>query len=416
MNKKLVMAIAICVGFVMLIGTAFADVAAKTGYVQAKDAVKATAAAMDEGFKSGTLSAKMNLKYDGKIIASGAETTKIDFVSGAKEVTNIQNFAGSELKNYSYNDNSISIRKDSSSEIYYVTEFSGAGNTSKFFTNPFKMKEAADIERIIDAVVGNMKDFVVANDIGNGNTEISASISEGQVPSLINAVTSFAFKQAFQEMNRSRPSNESAEVFDNFKGIKTDIYVKNANGKMTVNKDGVIVKVTGSGTISGRDEAGVEHEITGEVVMSITNIDSTIVQKPNLEGKTVEKSDIVKMESGITGKFAGTYKEDIISDDGNKIEKIGERFLIIAHADSKVIEGRYYETYKDTEKNKKAESFTFAANTNGPFSASFTRDESDPRKINYYLNIDQKGAFIYFGSDKSDWYEKGESRFSRVFD
>lgn len=422
MNKKLVMSIALAVGIIMLVGTAFADVMTKTGYVQAKDAAKSTAAALDGGFKSVTATAKMTVKFDGKIMATAISTNKLDIKAGVSEVTSTQTVGDKSIINYKYGDKDISIFKDSISDVYYLTEYPGGTNNFDFFKDPFKMKEAADVERIFDALVGNMKDFVVANDMGNGNTEISASISEGQIPSLINAVTSFGFKQISNQMNRGQGFTGD-ELVDTIKNMKSDIFVKNASGKMTVNKDGIVIKATGSGTLSGKDDAGNEHDLSAEVLLQLKDIDSTVVEKPNLEGKKVQKNEPVKMEAGITEKFAGTYKSDIIEDNGDSFKKIGERVVVIAHVDGKTIEGRYYETFKDADKNKDAKNFTFAINRNepspttgDPYGVSFQRDDKDLGKVTYWIYFDRMGQLINLSADKTSENRSINTQYIRVFE
>ena len=203
--------------------------------------------------------------------------------------------------------------------------------------NPFKEKEATDVEKIVDALVGNLKDAVVVTENSDGSKTLSGSLSESQIPALINAVVSLHLRVNLvidTIMQRGIPK------------ITNDIFVKEVKGNMVTTKEGLIQSVLGSGVISGKDENGKEHSLTFELLAKITNVNSTKVSKPNLSGKKVEKNveqDYSKLSN--PEKYIGKYKTDILIDKDGKFEKIGEKFVDVTTIDDKSISGRYYEEY-----------------------------------------------------------------------
>ena len=53
------------------------------------------------------------------------------------------------------------------------------------------------MEKIADALVGNLKDAVVVTENSDGSKTLSGSLSESQIPALINAVVSLQSKSEF---------------------------------------------------------------------------------------------------------------------------------------------------------------------------------------------------------------------------
>jgi len=70
-KKNLTMLISFCIGAVLFVSTAFADVVSKTGYEQFKDAIKNTVGSLAEEYDSFTtetgLSVKIMTEYCGKL-------------------------------------------------------------------------------------------------------------------------------------------------------------------------------------------------------------------------------------------------------------------------------------------------------------------------------------------------------------
>ena len=421
-NKKLIMALCFCLGAIMLTTTAFADIASKSGYEQFKDAIKLTSQKASESFNSYTIELTATLKDNDKLIMSADNVNKFDFVNNRSETTTSTEFTnGNKTGFFTYRDSEGIINKSSNDDTYYVSKIKG--NTIEHQSDVFKDDKAKDIEKIIDAVVGNLKEYVVVNDNSDGTKEFSGSLNEAQIPALMNAVASFIFKQAMPNsspvISRKIPGYY-AKVGEEQLAIPQmaeDVYIKSVKGKATTNKDGTIESIFATGILSGKDKSGTSHDLTLEALFTLTNIDSTSITKPDLTGKKVEKTAGIKIDDAtISKKYIGKYKNDIVIEKDDQYVKIGERFVEITKIDGSTLTGKYYEQYKKGYKDYKSkiDSFNFNASASHPYNVQFQYKDSSGSTHNGNLGIEAMTGNIYFNIDY-----KGapiDSRFSRVFD
>ncbi len=208
------MALSFGLGAVMFATTAFADIAAKTGYDQLKDAIKHTAESCSKELKSISMEGSVTLKDNDKVIISGSTTNKFDMEKGITESSaNTERDGGIKSSSYSYRDDKVGIWYNSDSDTYYVNEYDSKIDFEAF-SNPFKEERAKDVEKIFDALVGNLKEHVVVEEKADGSKEFSGSLSEGQIPALVNAVASFGFKQAFSGNKYGREQDFIPELAD----------------------------------------------------------------------------------------------------------------------------------------------------------------------------------------------------------
>jgi hypothetical protein len=336
------------------------------------------------------------LKDNGTVISYETSLNKYDVSKQAME--NVSTNIDGKVKrdNYYYSDKTGYISKDSDQNVYYVSEYTSPREVSSF-KNPFKEKQASDVEKIADALVGNLKDSVIVTENADGSKVLSGSLKESQIPALVNAVVSLQSKNTFD----GRQHNDN----NNMPKITKDIFVKEISGKMVVNKDGLIQSVLGTGVLSGKDDSGKEHIITLELLGKVSNVNSTIVKKPDLSGKTVQKNverDYNKLSN--PEKYVGQYKTDILIEKDNKFEKIGEKFIDVTKATETSISGRYHEEYvkgyESYAANKK--DFEFSAkfekdNLNGPFTAT----SASGNTIKGDISINPYSAEIYFNINEN---------------
>ncbi|WP_088186995.1 hypothetical protein [Desulfosporosinus sp. FKA] len=340
LTKKTTMVLSFTLGAMLLATTALADIAAKSGYDQLKDALKVTAAQCSDNLNSFTMDISYDVKDNGKTIANMNQTEKCDRTKNARdEISSEQTINGNKYSNHTYSDQSTMIRVSNDDPTYYVTEFTQVRKNNAF-SDPFKENSAEDAEKIADAIVGNLKDNVVVTENPDGSKVLSGSLTEVQIPSLINALASFEMKQRFNGQDGQ----------DNVPHLSKDVFVKTIDGTAKVNKDGVMESILGSAVVSGKDEKGTVHDITIEILAKLTDVNSTVVTKPDLSGKKVVK-DVVKNENSgpeISNpqEFMGKFKNDILITKDGKFVKVGERIIEITQIDQTSATGRYYEVYK----------------------------------------------------------------------
>jgi hypothetical protein len=349
-KKKTAMLVSFTLGTLLVATTALADIVNKSGYDQLKDALKVTAEQSSEKFDSYTMDFSVAMKDNGKTLMTENEIQKYDRSKSASEnISSGISIRGEKNSSQNYSDKKTQIRVTEGDPTYYVTEFTKE-REDKAFTNPFKEDEAEDIEKIVDAVVGSLKDHVVVTNNPDGSKGFAGSLTEVQIPPLVNAVASFALKE---ELNNGRE--------DNLPHLTKDVFVKEVKGTAKVNKDGVMENILGTVVFSGKDDKGTAHDISVEVLAKLSGINSTKVTKPDLTGKKVITNTANNEDSGSEiakpEKFVGKFHNDILIEKDGKFVKAGERILVIAHFDNKSVAGQYTEEYKpgfeDYAKNKR---------------------------------------------------------------
>lgn len=417
-SKKATMGISLAIGTIMFATTAFAEVSSKSGYDQLKDAFKNTAESCSSKFQNYTINTSIVLKDNGKIIEEQDSVNKYDISKNVNENTSSSvEGTNAKVESYYYSDKDGYISYSSEDGIYHEIDYSGTKKTTPIFRNPFKEKGAGDIEKIADAVVGNLKDSVVVNQKADGSKELSGSISEAQIPAIANALVSYELKHVFASNNNPRNTNNKSTI----PNITDDIYVKAVKGNLTLNKDGLIQSVIGTGILSGKDEQGKLHELTYEILGKLVDVNSTVVNKPDLSGKKVQKDQEVDNDSLSNPQmYVGTYKSDIIIKKDNKFQKIGEKIVDITSIDDKKISGRYHEEYvkgnEDYSKNAKDYKFDAAADKEQQNSFTFYITDAAGTKTSGHIFIDAYSAQINFSFEKSNYGNTlGNSQYSRVF-
>lgn len=420
-SKKAAMGISLAVGTLMFATTAFAEVASKNGYEQLKDALKYTADNCSSKLQNYTMDTSLVIKDSGKVLDQEDVVSKYDISKNAVETTS-SSVAGEnkEMQSYYYSDPDSDITYDSGDGTYKETDYASPKKNNIAFRNPFKEKSAADIEKIADAVIGNLKDYVVVNQKPDGTKELSGSISEAQIPAVANAIVSYKVKSEFG----GNTSPYYTAKYGKLK-ITDDVFVKQIKGNVTVNKDGLIQTLTGTGIISGKDEQGKVHELTFEVLVKLTDINSTSVKKPDLTGKNVEKSTAYTNgdENSDTisnpQMFIGTYKNDIVINKDNKFQKIGERIVEITNMDSSKVSGKYHEEYikgyEEFSKNSKEIKFEASFDSKQKNYANIKVNDNG-KVITGNIFIDKFAGQISFSieSSKSENVLNG-GQYNRVF-
>ncbi|WP_253200614.1 hypothetical protein [Clostridium sp. CF012] len=411
LNKKTATIISFAIGTIMFTTTAMAQILTKSGYDQLKDSFKYTAESCTTKLSSYTMDISIILKDNATVIYSQNSLDKVDVKNGAKETVSTRLEGSKKTEDYNYSDKNSSIFKNSEQNVYYTSDFK-TPRENIASNNPFKEKEAGDMEKIVDALVGNLKDAVVVTENSDGTKTLSGSLSEAQIPALINAVVSLQSKSQLGY----RTDNESSRP-----QLTKDVFVKEVKGNMVTTKEGLIQSVLGSGIISGKDEKGTEHKLTFELLAKVTSLNSTKVNKPDLSGKKVEKNieqDYSKLSN--PGKYIGKYKTDILIDKGETFVKIGEELLDVTAVDNKGISVRHYieyaKGYEQYATDKDDFKFEAKFDENNKLNANFNAQGDSNNATKGNISIDARSAKIYFNLDGSrSGNVISDGQFSKVF-
>ncbi|NOU86079.1 hypothetical protein GC102_09865 [Paenibacillus sp. LMG 31460] len=412
LSKKSMTVLSFTLGACLFVSTAFADTLLGSGYDRLKDSAKNTATLMEKDLKNYTVEALYSLKDNDQTLLQASTFAKMDTVNQLSEENTVTKTAkGETTSSYSYSDKKLSVRKSGMDNTYYVTEYPADVNRKgpAEFSNPFKENGAAEIEKIVDAVVGSLKDYVQVEEGTDGGKVYSGSLSEAQVPAVVNAVSSFGIKQMLHD-ERDLPK------------IESDIFVKKVVGTAVENKAGYLENVTGDITLSGKDKNGVQHDLSLNVIVKLSEVGNTKIAMPDLTSAKVEK---VSYSGGFSSKYVGTYKNDIIMDKDGKFEKIGERTVVITSVEGDKVTGKYSETvypgFESEYPNKDAFNFEY----NPATSSTFTYTDAKGEQKNGTIHPNSAGK-VYFEMnieviDKNSWkssslkpYYDGE--FRRIFE
>ncbi|NLD48606.1 MAG: hypothetical protein GX660_15700 [Clostridiaceae bacterium] len=412
-NKKLIMLLSFCLGAAIFITTAFADAVSTSGYEQLKDAFKHTTKSLSKDLDSFTLEAAYSLKDNNKVLVSMNATSKHSIKDNRKE--DISTAQTSQIKetNYSFTDEKRNISYNRSEDTYYVYNYMEPNADSAKFDDPFDSEQFKDVEKIIDALLGNLRDHVIVSKNPDGSKEFSGSISDSQMPALVNAVSTYFFKQTI-----TPGLSNSKEI--TFPELVNDIFIKSVSGRASVNNDGIIDNLFASFILSGQDKDGNDHEISLEAVFKVLNINETSVESPDLTDKKVveKKVDNSSWESAVTEKYLGKWKCDIVLDDADKFVKIGEKYVEITSIDDKNVYGRYYEVILDENSShaKNRKDFEFKAKIDeyrgGSFESTNLGDKKEtgsvyfnPGLISFHISyVDSFPEYVY-NSDFSKVFE-----------
>jgi len=411
-SKKKMTTLAFTLGTCVFVSTAFADVLLGSGYDRLKESAKITAEQMEKGMNNYTFEMLFTLKDNDRTLLQATTHQKMDTTRDVTESSTVTQYAsGHSTSRYNYTDKKQNIWKYGPENKYYVTDYPEDYERGTL-TNPFNEPGAAEVEKIIDAVVGNLKDYVQAEESPNGGKVYSGSLSETQVPAVVNAVSSFGIKQMIRDQNRMDENHLQMEE------IESDIYVKKVTGTAIENQAGILEHVTGDVILSGKDKNGVQHDLTLSVVFNLSDIGKTKITKPNLNGADVEK---ISHFGGLTSSYVGTYKNNIVIEKNGEFLKIGERTLEITSVEDGVIKGNYTETVKPGFEAEYPDVYNFSFEyKQKDYDSKFTYtnpkgeqeqgriNPSNPGKIYLDLQIEMIG--------KNSWRSNSRPNFDQEFD
>ena len=443
MKKKTLAALSVILGVALLATSVYADVVNKSAYEQLKDTVKSTSAQMSGQIRNYTMQTTFSLMDNDMLLIS---TTSVQKVDGLKSETieTTQTQKGPFQSSYSYNDQNQSIWYDSYSDVYYVTEFNrpdfeidSKDNYRSDYPDssydPLAQEYVSDVERIIDAFIGNLKNYVTVDQSDDGSKVFAGSLSDTEIPALVNAVASFATKQYLLSSGAymTQPVEVNVDAATPAEPVNTpynpnyedtripipsldgDVYIKSMNGQAAANPDGLLTDVSASIVLSGNDPDGNRHDMTFDIDVTMKDVQVTSVTQPDLTGKNVQINTAYNDfgSTRIAEKYVGIYRNDIVMEKDQSFVKIGERTIVIESISEQTVVGSYSEIYSEEPAGTIPLNFEFTAENIDPFSLSFTYAGRHGNMITGYLQFDPIAASIQF-YDESD---KGTGWFNPIF-
>ncbi len=446
-RKKILMSLAIVAGVAVLAATAVVGAVSDTPYERLKAAVKTTMTEMTKNSGNATTVTTIILKDNGTQLFRSVESQKSGGGSYEQAKTTWIGSAAAQ-DSYSFSSPTMNVYYDASSDTYYVTRFTDVGNVrpdgsylggSSSDESEF-LARWNDIERIADAFVGNLKDYVNAAELGDGGTAFSGALNETQIPALANAIASFATKQMLLSSGVSvggtvvqpavydasgamkDPDGVVDPIPDTPYGIPAlagDIFIKSVAGTAKTLPSGLLADIAVSVVLSGTDEDGVIHDLSLDLHVVMSDVGTTAVAEPDLTGKKVQisESNDPYTQNKLTEAFVGTYRNDVVSMADGKFVKIGERTIVVESVTADTVTGRYFETYVDGATHPAPLSFEFSVPNSGYYTLNVTYADRNGTQTGNSITFDPSNgtASFYDYSSKADG-TVGNGLFPRVFD
>jgi hypothetical protein len=285
MNKKKLGILALSVGVSgsVLFASAFSAMASSTsGYDQYKAAFKQTKAV-----KNMTGNLYLSVKDNGRYLFAIDSTFKTDVKNhdGSGKINIQEN--GKTKTLYVFSQGEKKIFKASDKDIYYVTQ-----EKEKKYHHK-SGEHAQDVEYVIDTLMGGFSNDIHSVNKGDGNKEVTFTLSESQISPVVQAISSVLVKNAtekheYDNDQKKVPFFNEDELKSSLPKLTQDIKIKRVNVKAEINNKNLINEQTAQLTVTGKDAAGKEHEVTVNIKLDLSHFNNTVPDKVDLHGQKVE--------------------------------------------------------------------------------------------------------------------------------
>ena len=284
MSKKIVtMVTSLALGGTLLFATGFANAAQISGYDAYKSAIVNT-----KNLKSETADMKVSVQDNAANLVNLSSNLKLNLNSNAMSNTTTITKGNTSQTSNSYMQDGKTINKNSNSAEYLVKT-----NRSKDFNKLDKVQNPTvekSMEIVVDTLVGNMKNTVTTTNNTDGTKKIAINLSENEVTPLVDALTQIAFIQGTKTKNINDSSKAELGGLKNvLPQLQNEIKVKSVSSTGKISKDNIITNQTAKIVIVGKDAQGKQHEITFNIDLNLSNVNSTTPDKINLTGKQVKE-------------------------------------------------------------------------------------------------------------------------------
>lgn len=296
MNKKLTtIGVSVALGGIMLFTAAYGAFAGSSGYESYKSAFKNTISA-----KSITPKIQISVSDNGNALVNVDSTMKINkenkSSSGSITVTSGDQQNTTDI----YRQNGQTIIKNSDSDTYQVTQFDKSRKQGEQQPGEKDLNSAlaSDIENVIDAVVGNIQNYITIQNNPDGTNDVALHLTDSQIPPVVNAVTSLLVKNAERENTHGKHVQSPVEgmLQQKIPQLVSDIKVTSDDTTAKISNDNFIQNQTVNITISGKDADGNNHQIEINANIDLSGFNSTNPDTVDLTGQKVQTVQHEKAE------------------------------------------------------------------------------------------------------------------------
>lgn len=276
-------------GAVMLT-TGFSAMAGTSGYDAYKSALKNT-----KSVQNVSVQAQAVVQDNGNTLTNAAGSFKLSPQNHTGSGTVTVNGGASEQSLSFFKQNGETVLKSGNSDVYYVKQDrKGNRDASKKQENPAMSQQ---VETVIDALVGNLKDYVTEDSKADGSKEVSVELSNAQIPAVVNAIAPIAIKEATSGHKHDNEHNtdkkdfpfDEHSILTNVPQLSQDIKIEKVAVKANINASNYIEHQQADITVSGKDANGAAHEVTLHLNADLSGYNSTTPDTVDLTGKQVQQ-------------------------------------------------------------------------------------------------------------------------------
>lgn len=321
MNGKLLKICAGTLGAAMFATAAFADATIGSGYNGVKSSVKKTAEFITSEAESFTMKGYVSVAVDGTELYKSDSTFKVNLSDNSIERTgNYYQKNGEIGSTYSYDNGVKRVHSNSQDVTYYVTNYDTKRDLKDMYLdNPFEEEMAQDFEKIVDTVARPYEFFIQTVE-ADGIIRFTANAQSDQIPSFVNAVSSFILK--YNGLNGIKASYGI--------DMTNDLYVKSMKALYEADDTGIFNKSENSIEFQGKDTDGTVHSLTLSFGAILSDVNNTKIAQPDLEGKEVKVyEERYSSNRKFDSSYQGLYKTNIVGKNESGFYKSGEIILNI---------------------------------------------------------------------------------------
>lgn len=294
MNKKVAMIGAgVVAGSVLLMSSVYAGIGSTPGYTTYKSALKNTVAVDN-------VTDKINLTVEdnGKVLFQVNSTIKSieNDRMGSAEFTLLSGETKQSIQVFSQDDKEII--KTSGSDVYQIVEMDADEKEQlKKHKEGFKKHDPAfaqEVENVIDALVGNLKNYVTLKEEGESK-EVALQLTGTQIPAVVNTIGSLLIKAGSQDHDEELALNPEdtfginvQSIEDSLPKLAEDIKIEAVSMDADVNAANLITSHNAEIQISGKDSQGANHEVVIKLSVDSSDFNNTTPDTIDLTGKKVE--------------------------------------------------------------------------------------------------------------------------------
>ncbi len=310
MNKKLAMIGAgVVAGSVLLMSSVYAGIGKAPGYEAFKSAVKNTAAV-----DNATKKVDVSIEDNGNVLFQVNAVVKTDRATQASsaEINLLSDNAEQSIQ--MFNQEGKNIIHANQSDVYQIVNADAVDQElNKQHSNRMEQHGPAfaeEAENVIDALVGNLKDYVTLKEDG-ASKEIGLQLTGSQIPAIVNTVGSLLIRESGRH-HGEEPELNPADTFgvnvqsikDSLPKLAEDIKIETVSLETDVNADNLITSYDAEIRISGKDDQGNDHAVVVKLNLGLTDFNSSTPDTVDLAGKQT-----INVESFQGKGFQGWHKQ-----------------------------------------------------------------------------------------------------------